>query len=248
MESGRRHRRWRGGRLLASSLLVCLLAFVLPPFPERYSDLRASVPAGPGEAEAGGIELALWVPLEELPPELLKAVLTRQDNRYYSHPGVDPFAIVRAVRDNLEAGRIVSGASTITSQLLRTFDPPGRRGLADKLFEAYWALRLEGRTSKDELLEAYLNRASFGPRVVGAESASRYYFAKSARSLTLSEATALAVLLRCTVDIDPFSEDGQDRLRGWTDELLQRMENNSVITPEAARNARAETWQLSTGP
>ncbi len=190
----------------------------------------------------------VWVPLDELAPELVSAVLTSEDNRYYSHPGIDPFAIVRAVRDNLEAGRIISGASTITNQLLRSFDPPGERGLDDKLAEAYWALRLEGRTSKDELLEAYLNRAAFGPGVYGAEEASRYYFDKSARSLSLAEASLLAVMLRSPSGFDPFSDEGRSELKRWTENLISRMESNSVVTPDAARRAREEEWQLSQAP
>lgn len=242
--------------MLATSLLVCLLAFVLPPFPERYSDLRADISLRLADREGRPLRgvlssrqgIDVWVSLEEMAPELVSAVLTSEDSRFYSHPGVDPFAIVRAVRDNLEAGRIVSGASTITNQLLRTFDPPGERALPAKIAEAYWAIRLEGRTDKDELLEAYLNRAAFGPGVYGAEEASRYYFSKSAGSLSLAESALLAVLLRSPTGFDPFSEEGRTELKGWTDELISRMEDNAQVTPEVARRARAEEWQMSQAP
>ncbi len=143
-------------------------------------------------------------------------------------------------------GRVVSGASTLTQQLLRTLRPAPERSWHQKVEEMFWATRMEWVYSKDEILEAYLNRVAFGPTVYGVEEASRYYFDKPARALSLSESSLLAVLIRAPATFDPFSDLGRDELRQWSEPLLDEMAARGLISEEAARRAQAEEWELST--
>lgn len=241
---------------MALAGLVGLLAFFLPPFPARYSDLRADLSLRVTDRHGKPLRGVLsaregmdtWVELESIAPELVSAVLTAEDGRFRHHPGIDPLAIARAAKDNLAARTVVSGASTLTQQLLRTMAAPSDRGLTSKLGEAYWAMRLEARLSKDEILEAYLNRVAFGPAVYGAEEASRYYFNKPAKALSLSEAAMLAVMIRAPGSFDPFTEEGRAEMKPWTDDLLSRMAQQGLASPESAARAKDEPWKLSLAP
>ena len=141
--------------------------------PQEYRDLRADsslnltdrhgVPLRRNLSAREGVNS--WTSLEEMPPILIDAVLAAEDKRFSYHPGVDPLAMGRACFDNIRHGRVVSGASTITQQLLRTLSPPSERGWKAKLKGIYWAVRVECVYDKDEILEAYLNRVAFGPSV-----------------------------------------------------------------------------------
>ena len=115
-----------------------------------------------------------------LPPILVAATLAAEDRRFWSHPGVDPVAIARALRQNLAEGRVVEGGSTITQQvaklLLNRRSPKRARGTREKVREAILALRLEHRFDKREILGLYLNLAAYGNQVVGVGKASRAYF------------------------------------------------------------------------
>lgn len=257
MEGRVLRRRWRGGRPLALILLLVVLAFFLPPFPAYYDDLKAGLSLRITDREGRPLRQLLseregterWLELDEICPELVRAVIISEDQRFYQHPGIDPLAIARAARDNAQAGRVVSGASTITQQLLRTLHPTGMQGdWWSKLTEAYWSLRIEGRTTKKELLEAYLNRAAFGPAVYGVEEASRYYFEKPCQSLSLAEAVMLSVMLRSPTGFDPWTEEGRQELKPWTDELITRLAKDGLITLESAQRAKDEPWQLSLAP
>lgn len=106
---------------------------------------------------AGDGSLNRWARLADLDPDLPRAFIAVEDRRFFSHHGIDPRAVGRALRDNLRRGRVVSGASTLTMQLARLLRPIGH-GPVDKLVQALWALRLEVHLSKEEILEQYLNR------------------------------------------------------------------------------------------
>jgi penicillin-binding protein 1C len=237
---------------LAVLLLLCFGA----PFPARYSDLHADQSLRLTDRQGRSLRSVLshregtdtWVSLEQMAPYLVQAVLVSEDRRFRYHPGVDPLAIARAVKDNLVAGEVVSGASTLTQQLLRTLSAPAQRGLGAKAAEAYWAVRLEARTSKEEVLEAYLNRVAFGPAVYGAEEASRYYFGKPAKALSLAESVLLAVLIRAPASFDPWTQEGRAELKPWTDDLLARMEVQGLVSADSAQRARQEEWLMSLAP
>src|SRR5689334_14564714 len=109
------------------------------------------------------------------PPVLRDAFIASEDRRFEWHPGIDPVAMVRAALSNLRAGRVVSGASTLTQQLARLL-VPRRRTLAGKAQEALWALRLSAHLPREEILRAYLDRIALGHDVVAVEAASQAYF------------------------------------------------------------------------
>src|SRR5687768_16526094 len=134
-----------------------------------------------------------WVPLGTMDPDLILAFIAVEDRRFWEHAGVDLRAVGRAARDNLRAGRIVSGASTISMQLARLLRA-GSRGWGAKATEALWAVRLERHLTKQEILEQYLNRVHLGQAAVGVGAASSLYFGASAAELSIAEAATLAGL------------------------------------------------------
>lgn len=131
--------------------------------------------------------------LDEVDPRYVEALLRFEDKRFYLHPGVDPLAIARAAALNLSRGRVVSGASTLTMQLVRVLEPRPR-SFSSKIVEAFRALQLELVLSKEEVLEAYLTFIPFGRNLEGVEAASLAYFGHTAKALSPAEiATLLAV-------------------------------------------------------
>ncbi|MFQ5602659.1 MAG: penicillin-binding protein 1C [bacterium] len=133
------------------------------------------------------------VSVDEISPTLKKAVLTYEDKYFYRHFGINPISIIRAARTNLRSGRIVQGGSTLTMQVARLLEPKSRSYL-NKLKEAFRALQLEWRYSKDEILAFYFNMAPYGGNLVGVGAASYAYFKKSPDKLSLGEAAILAAV------------------------------------------------------
>lgn len=136
------------------------------------------------------------VPLAEMPPALLQAALATEDRRFYSHFGLDPVGIARAVAANHAAGEIAEGGSTITQQLAKGLFLTPDRTMMRKIREAFLAIRLEGTYSKDEILKLYLDRAYFGAGAFGVEAAAQTYFGKSIRQVNVAEAAMLVGLLK----------------------------------------------------
>lgn len=160
-----------------------------------------------------------------------------EDKRFWRHLGIDPLAVLRALATNVQNARIVSGASTITTQLIRISDPR-ERTYATKLSEFARALVLERKLSKDEILELYLNRAPFGGNLRGIEAASRAYYGKSAEQLSLSESTLLLSLLRAPSRLRP-DRFGQ-AARVMRDKNLLFLAERKVVSPEQATAAMQE--------
>src|SRR5215470_13580710 len=138
----------------------------------------------------------ILVESDKISPLFKKALLAREDSRFYEHHGIDPIGIVRALLRNLGHLRIREGGSTITQQLARNSFSLGGRDLNRKILEAFVALRIESSYSKDQILGFYVNRIYFGSGLYGLETASRAYFAKPSSELDLSEAAMLAGLIR----------------------------------------------------
>lgn len=237
-------------------LVLALLAFFLPPLPQQYRDLKADssliltdrhgTPLRRQMSDREGVNS--WVSLNSMGSTLRAAVIRAEDKRFYYHPGIDPVAVTRSLWLNLQERKVVSGASTITQQLLRTLGSPKERTLTRKLVDTYWALRLECRYSKDEILEAYLNRVAFGPNVYGVGEASRYYFDKPPESLSVAECAALAVTIRSPITLDPFTAEGKEELRHWTAPLISNLRKDQLISAEAAERAQAQPLELSPEP
>jgi penicillin-binding protein 1A len=166
---------------------------------------------------------APYVPIDLMPRHLIEAALAIEDRRFYSHWGIDPIGLSRAIATNLRTGRVVQGGSTITQQLAKNIILNSERTLSRKIEELILALWLEMRLSKPDILELYLNRVYFGAGVYGVEAASRRFFEKGARELTLGEAAVLAGLLALLAGVEPQSgararadgagQDGGGRLR-----------------------------------
>ncbi len=141
--------------------------------------------------------------LGELPVYLPKAFVAIEDRRFYHHFGIDPLGISRAVLHNVTGRGGAQGGSTLTQQLAKNLFLTQERTLSRKVQEAILAVWLEHKYSKDQILELYLNRVYFGSGAYGVEAASRKYFAKSARSVTLSEAATLAGLMKAPTKLAP---------------------------------------------
>lgn len=120
----------------------------------------------------------IWLSGKDIPDIVKNAFIAAEDERFYSHNGVDFKAIIRALRDNLREGKVVSGASTISQQVVRLIYPH-ERTYKDKIIEIFRSGRLEENLSKDEILEQYLNRVPMGNNIVGINLASIVYFNKS---------------------------------------------------------------------
>ncbi len=162
---------------------------------DRDGRLLREVAVGSGAAENP-------VRLSELSPWVVPALVAAEDSRFFEHPGVDPLSVTRALGQWALAGRVVSGASTLTQQLARTLEPRPRSALG-KLGEMALALRIEASLSKNRILEEYLSRVEFGPNLIGIDAASRHYFGKSSAALDLAEAAALVSMPRGPSLYDP---------------------------------------------
>jgi penicillin-binding protein 1C len=183
-----------------------------------------------------------WVGLDAIAPALVQGTLAGEDHRFFSHGGVDAVAVVRAVGLAVRAGRPVSGASTITMQLVRLVEPHPRTGLG-KLGEMVTAWRLERALSKPEILEQYLNRAYYGNGAYGVEAAARRLFGRSAATLSVGEAVLLATLPRAPHGYDPYRHPAAALARRAR--VLELMEARGFIDGETRRRAAAEPVALA---
>nr|WP_228037500.1 penicillin-binding protein 1A [Nodosilinea sp. LEGE 06152] len=178
------------------------------------------------------------VDLDDMSPHLKRAVLAVEDSYFYSHNGINPSSVGRAMMANVAAGSAVEGGSTITMQLVKNLFLTPERAISRKVAEAVLALRLEQIFSKDEILEMYLNQVYWGHNNYGAETAAQSYFNKSARDLTLPEAAMVAGLIQAPESYSPFHNYQATKQRQAV--VLNRMRQLGWITPEeevAARDA-----------
>ncbi len=179
----------------------------------------------------------LIVPLNEVSPYFIEALLAREDTRFQKHGGLDVRGLVRAVFRNLSSGSVKEGASTITQQLARNSLPLGGRNLRRKMLEAMVALRIERQFTKDQIIELYVNRIYFGSGCYGVETASQAYFGKNASQLNLSEAAVLAGLIRSPNRFSPLKNPEGAALQ--RDSVLDRMVDLKKITAAEAQKAKA---------
>jgi penicillin-binding protein 1A len=179
------------------------------------------------------VERRIFVPLDQIPRALRDAILATEDARFYSHYGVDPMGIARAIYQNFRRGRIVEGGSTITQQLAKVLFLTPDKSLERKLKEAVMALELERRYSKDRILEMYLNQIYFGHGAFGVEAAARTFFGKSVGQLSLAECTLLAGLPKAPSTYSPFEHPEAAKRRRAT--VLNRMVEVGTIPAEQAK-------------
>jgi penicillin-binding protein 1C len=183
-----------------------------------------------------------WVALDDVPPAFVSALVQGEDHHLGLHPGVDPVGIARAVWLNVRDRKVVSGASTLAMQLARLgYGLP--RTFRGKLEQLALAPLLTFRLGSRGVLEAYVNLAPFGRDLSGVAAASRAYFAKPLRDLTVGEATALACLPRGPSHYDPYRHP--ERLVARRAHLLSLMEARGVLSAEQAEAAKKEPLALA---
>ncbi|HWK97694.1 MAG TPA: PBP1A family penicillin-binding protein [Pseudolabrys sp.] len=143
------------------------------------------------------------IPLDQFPDHLIKAVLATEDRRFYEHFGIDIAGTARAIVTNARAGGVVQGGSSLSQQLAKNLFLSNERTLDRKIKEAFLAMWLESRLTKNEILKLYLDRAYMGGGAFGVDAAAQYYFNKSARDVNLSEAAMLAGLFKAPTKFAP---------------------------------------------
>ena len=166
-------------------------------------------------------ERHIWIPLEKISDTAIKAFIAAEDQRFFDHVGIDPVSMVRALKENMVQGKIVSGASTLTQQMIRIAYPRNRT-YSKKFIEVLRSFRAEGHLSKEEILEVYLNRVPMGNNLTGVEAASRIYFAKPSSSLNLHEAALLAALPKAPGTLNPYGKN-KEKLKTRRNWVLKRM-------------------------
>ena len=176
---------------LSSIALVVLFKFVPVPFTPLMLIRQM-------EARSEGRRLEIqheWVPIEDISPELIAAVIDKEDALFYEHSGFDCAAIRCAYLRNLHAGRIIRGGSTISQQTAKNIFCTPSRTYIRKAFEAYFTILIEFIWGKDRIMEVYLNMIEMGDGVFGAEAAANYYFDTSASGINHYDADYIAWLL-----------------------------------------------------
>jgi penicillin-binding protein 1A len=199
------------GATLGLGGMMVMLALAIPAFRETSDDdwLKKSELAVTfldrfgNEVGSRGIRHNDAIPLEDYPDHLIKAVLATEDRRFYEHFGIDPSGLARALTANARAGGVVQGGSSITQQLAKNLFLNNERTIERKVKEAFLAIWLETRLTKNEILKLYLDRAYMGGGAFGVDAAAQYYFNKSARDVNLSEAAMLAGLFKAPTRFAP---------------------------------------------
>jgi penicillin-binding protein 1A len=242
---------WRIGRIVYWGALLTLWAAIaafgalvwiglhLPPIqsleiPKRPPTIQIVGLYGHVLATRGDMGGAA-IPIHELPSYLPKAFVAIEDRRFYSHRGIDPIGLTRALIANALHGGVSQGGSTITQQLAKNLFLTQERTLTRKLQEVVLALWLEHKLSKSQILDLYLNRVYFGSGAYGVEAAAQRYFGKSARQVTLAEAALLAGLVKSPSRLSPTHNFDAAERRAQT--VLAAMADSGFITEEAAKTA-----------
>jgi penicillin-binding protein 1B len=181
------------------------------------------------------------VTLTQVPQHLQDAVVVTEDARFWRHPGVDPFGIIRAIFRNLRAGGVAEGGSTLTQQLVKNYFLTSERTMKRKVVEAFMAVILDARYSKREILEAYLNDIYLGRNrsisILGVGEASRFYFGKPVSEISIAEAAMLAGMIRSPNNYSPFANPELAMRRRNT--VLQLLLKEKKITQAQFDEARS---------
>lgn len=182
------------------------------------------------------------VRLAQVSPEYIQALLTYEDRWFYQHPGVNPLSLVRAAWQDIRAGKILSGGSTLSMQVARLIDPHSRT-LGGKLKQIWRTLQLEWHYSKDEILEMYLNRAPFGGTLQGVGAASWAYLGKPPSELSAGEAALLAILPQAPSRLRP--DRYPERAQAARDKVMQRLAQYKIWPEDKVADIRQEMLWLA---
>ncbi len=229
-------------QLLFGGLLVFSIWF-WQALPTRLFQTPFSPVLFASNGELLGARLAIdrqWrFPLStEVPPRFAAALTAYEDKRFYSHPGVDPLALLRAIKTQLSDSAVKSGGSTLTMQVIRLSRQNPPRTVSEKLLEMLLALRLEIAYDKPEILALYAQHAPFGGNFVGLETAAWRYFGRAPTALSWAEAATLAVLPNSPGLIHPGRS--REQLKQKRDRLLLRLQQDGLLSPLDLRLALAE--------
>jgi penicillin-binding protein 1A len=220
-------------------------------------DLNSLTPVAVGQNSfvyaADGSELGV-IPAERnrtpvtrdrISPWVPQATVAVEDRRFYSHGGVDPVGIARAVVADIRAGKVVQGGSTITQELVRNLYLSRERTLKRKIIEACLSIKLSRQWSKDRILTAYLNQVFYGNHAYGIEAAAETYFSRAAKDLTLDQSALLAGLPQAPSSYDPFRNPTAALER--RNEVLHALLVNGHITSTEFARAKAQGLGLKAG-
>ena len=175
---------------------------------------------------------------DSIPDKFIKAITYFEDEYFYYHPGFNPVSLLRALKQNISAGKIISGASTISMQTIRLSRRGQKRNITEKIIEIFQAIRMEISYSKNEILNLYASHAPFGGNVVGLEAAAWRYFGRKPNQLSWGEMTVLAVLPNAPSLIYPGKN--QVKLKLKRDRLLDKLNQKGVIDKETCDLAKSE--------
>jgi len=189
------------------------------------------------------VEKGIFVPINKIPEQMVNAVIAVEDSRFWRHRGIDYIAIMRALLKDIISVGFKEGASTITQQLAKVMFLTPEKTLKRKLREAALAIKIEKNLDKKEILELYLNKIYFGHGAYGVEMASRIYFGKSVRDITLSEAALIAGLIRAPLLYSPYNDLTKAKERQQI--VLTRMEDEGYIKKSEKENALKQPIFLS---
>ncbi len=225
-------------------LLPTLLGFVAAPPPAGVDLYAVNRPiaftfldVNGNDAGHRGAVVGERLKLEEMPPYLPAAFIAMEDRRFYSHNGIDPRGLIRALVTDMRAGHWAAGGSTISQQTAKIVYTQQERTMSRKLSELLDAAGLEKALSKKQILELYLNRIYLGSAAYGVDGAARVYFGTSARHVTLAQAAMLATLTRAPSVFSPRRDLLRAQQRASL--VLDAMQDTGAITPEQAAEARA---------
>jgi penicillin-binding protein 1C len=236
-------------RFAAFAAIAGWLGLKLVPIPQALTDSPAQSleltdrHGVPLRETRRGEAFSRKVSLNDLPPRVVHAMLAAEDKRFFEHHGVDWLAVSRSIRDAIEHRRVMSGASTITQQLVKIAEPRPRN-LRTKFIEAITAVRLEQLWTKQRILEEYLNRVDFGNLNVGFGAASDFYFGKPLSDLSEAEAAFIAGLPKNPSRLNPHRALLATQARQRT--VLRRMRDNGWITSAQFERAASEPPRLLT--
>ena len=222
---------------------VVMLALALPAFEETAGDWRAQddfavtfLDRYGNEIGQRGIIQRDSVPVDEMPDQVIEAVLATEDRRFFEHFGIDFLGLIRAMQENVRANSVVQGGSTITQQLAKNLFLSNERTVERKVKEAFLALWLEANLPKKEILQLYLDRAYMGGGTFGITAAADFYFGKGVKDLTLPEAAMLAGLFKAPAKYAPHINLPAARARA--NEVLTNMVQGGFMSEGQVLSAR----------
>ena len=234
--------RSRSKRIILAVVATLLLGWLFCLPRELFKNVSYSTVVESAEGDLLGARIAAdgqwrFPPCDTVPDRFATALVQFEDRHFRYHPGVNPVSLLRAARDNIRNGHVVSGGSTITMQVIR-LSRRKERTVWQKLVESVLATRLELRCSKRRILALYASHAPFGGNVVGLEAASWRYFGRPASELSWGESATLAVLPNAPSTLHPGR--GREQLLQKRNRLLKRLQEHGDISSETFEAACAE--------